>query len=230
MAVVSQFVENRTLGFSKDLYFNSAPYNFFVKVKIVTENSRAQLEVKYHGLNVTVNFFDISTISSFDEAFKRFVDEFFLAFDLIKQLRKMYDEVTSSAEKQEISELLYNAVTVTVDCFDSVQTYLREYAIAKRNLDEDSDKAQIEELWGQCVHELRAPTFALKGYVELIYQVTLPEPYEEKRSEYLAGFDRFLENNLVVLTAYKKHLAGEIDLYQYQTDELIDKIKLENNL
>ncbi len=194
----------------------------------MAEISGTSIVVKYYDVNVTINFSDISTISSPNEAFKRFVDEFFLAFDLIKRLRKMYDETTPSADKQEISELLYSIVTITVDHYGSIQTYLRE----SREFGEDSDRVQFEEIWGPFVHELRAPTVALKGYIDIIRQGLLPEPYEEKRSEYIAQFDRFLENNLAVLVAYKRHLAGEFDLRQYQGDEiyeLISKIKIENN-
>ena len=178
-------------------------------VKKMSKNFGTQCVVKYHRLNVTINFSDISTMASPGKIFKCFVDEMTFAFTVMTQLRMMYDKAKFSNQRLELCDLLHNVVNITVDFFNSVQIYLSECVEAKKNQERGLEYVEFAKRWGALVHELRAPTFALKGYTEVIHQISLSEKYEKQRDKCLVQFDELLDNNLATLSMYQGHLIGD---------------------
>ncbi len=202
------------------------------------EDADTQLAVKFQHIDVTIHFSTIQDIFPPDKAFETFVTELLTAFGVIKKLRDISKKTISLDQSQEVDELLYKVVSVTADYYLPIRTYSIECADlqsevknhpAEKITQEIRTKIEFEESWGPSVRELGAPISSLKGYIELLHKFPLSE---ERRNEYLSIFDKVVVMVLAILTAYEKHLNGEIDLQKYQGEkffELLDQTMAEDN-
>ena len=185
-----------------------------------------RLAVKYQHLNKILEFSDLSQFPEPDKAFETFVNEISAACWMIGELRELSKTAATEIEKQEVFDLLHQVVQATAEGYYPNRTYAVECAQAQdealRNPDRTLSKNALAKIsfetsLGPVVRELGGPISSLKGCAEIIQGHSLQD---DKNQGILSIIDRNIGWILKVMGLCRRHLRGEINMWEYTHEEI----------